>query len=107
MMRALIFGLVASIPLPAMAEAANERVARNGAVVPMPPIESLDCAAMANVIQRIDAANYRDPNADDIPEGHPDRPIFDYENALTAEEYFKCTLGRSQDTDPGLAFEKK
>lgn len=92
------------LPL-AMADDGRTHVASNGAILPMPAIESLDCPAMADVIQRIDASGYRDADAPEPALNHPDRPIFEYENALTAQEYFQCTLGRSQGTDPGLAFD--
>ncbi|MEM8697881.1 MAG: hypothetical protein AAGF44_01850 [Pseudomonadota bacterium] len=86
---------------------AEERATLSGAIVSMPPIDSLDCAGMADVIARLDASNYRDPEAEDLSESHPDWPIRDYENRLTARKYFECTLGRSRDTDPGIAFKKK
>lgn len=101
---AAVLGLAA--PVAVVADEDLTHIASNGAIVPMPDIESLDCPDMASVIQRIDASGYRDPDAPEPAEGHPDRSIFEYENALTAQEYFECTLGRSQGTDPGLAFDK-
>lgn len=76
--------------------------ASNGAVVVMPEIAHLDCAGMATVMRRIDQSNYRGPEA--IPEGHPDWPIFEYEDRLTGQYYFSCTLGENQLEDPGAAF---
>lgn len=99
---AVVAALVVAAPA-----SGGERVARNGAIVPMPPIEALDCPGMAGVIARIDASNYRDPDAPDLTPEHPDWPIFEYENQVTAREYFECTLSQSRDTDPGVAFEKK
>lgn len=81
-------------------------VASNGVMISMPDLDRLDCLAMADVIQRIDQSGYRDPDAPEPSPDHQDRSIFEYESALTAQEYFKCTLGASQGTDPGLAFEK-
>ena len=77
-------------------------LASNGAVVVMPDIASLDCAGMLHVLRRIDLSNYRGPVT--IPEGHPDWPIFDYEDRLTERHYYSCTLGENQLEDPGTAF---
>ncbi len=77
-------------------------LASNGAVVVMPEITGLDCAAMSQVLHRIDLSNYR--GLEPIPEGHPDRPIFEYEDRLTGQMYFSCTLGEHQLEDPGAAF---
>jgi hypothetical protein len=77
-------------------------LASNGAVVVMPDIAGLDCAAMGQVLRRIDQSHYRGP--DPVPEGHPDRPIFDYEDRLTGQYYYACTLGEHMLEDPGTAF---
>ena len=82
--------------------AAPRALASNGAVVVMPEIAGLDCAAMSQVLRRIDLSNYR--GLDPIPEGHPDRPIFEYEDRLTGRIYFSCILGGHQLEDPGAAF---
>jgi hypothetical protein len=81
---------------------APRALASNGAVVVMPEIAQLDCPGMSTVMRRIDQSNYRGPEA--IPEGHPDWPIFEYEDRLTGQYYFSCTLGESQLEDPGAAF---
>ena len=81
---------------------APRALATNGAVVVMPDIAQLDCAGMSVVLRRIDQSNYRGPEA--IPEGHPDWPIFEYEDRLTGQYYFSCTLGENQLEDPGAAF---
>ena len=77
-------------------------LASNGAVVVMPEIAGLDCAAMSQVLRRIDLSHYR--GLDPIPEGHPDRPIFEYEDRLTGKYYYACTLGEHWLGDPGAAF---
>ena len=77
-------------------------LASNGAIVVMPEIAGLDCAGMGQVLRRIDLSNYR--GLDPVPEGHPDRPIFDYEDQLTVRIYYSCTLGENQLDDPGSAF---
>ncbi len=81
---------------------APRALASNGSVVVMPEIAGLDCAAMDQVLRRIDLSNYR--GLDPVPKGHPDRPIFDYEDRLTRKHYFSCTLGENQLEDPGAAF---
>ena len=81
---------------------APRALASNGAVVVMPEISDLDCAAMGQVLRRIDLSNYR--GLDPVPEGHPDRPIFDYEDRLTGQYYYSCTLSENRLDDPGAAF---
>jgi hypothetical protein len=86
-----------------LADAAAPRaLASNGAVVIMPDIATLDCDGMAKVLHRIDLSNYR--NAAPVPEGHPDRAIFDYEDRLSIAYYRRCGLGESRLEDPGPAF---
>ena len=82
--------------------AAPRALASNGAVVVMPDIAGLDCDGMGQVLRRIDQSNYR--GLDPVPEGHPDRPIFDYEDRLTGQFYYTCTLGVQKLADPSAAF---
>lgn len=77
-------------------------VASNGAVVAMPGINGLDCDGMLLVLRQIDNSNYR--GTDPVPEGHPDWPIFEYEDRLTGKYYYSCTVGKNQLEDPGAAF---
>ena len=81
---------------------APRALASNGAIVVMPEIAGLDCAGMDQALRRIDLSSYRGP--DPVPKGHPDRPIFDYEDRLTRRYYYTCTLGQHQLEDPGPAF---
>jgi hypothetical protein len=81
---------------------APRALASNGAVVVMPEIAGLDCDGMSQVLRRIDLSNYR--GLDPVPEEHPDWPIFEYEDRLTGQFYFSCTLGGNQLEDPGAAF---
>jgi hypothetical protein len=81
---------------------APRALASNGAVVVMPDLAGLDCDGMGQVLRRIDLSSYR--GLDPVPEGHPDRPIFDYEDRLTGKYYFTCTLGEHKLEDPGAAF---
>ena len=82
--------------------AAPRAVASNGAVVVMPDIAGMDCAAMSHVIRRLDMSKYR--GSDPVPEGHRDWPIFVYEDRLSAAYYFSCTLSENRLADPGSAF---
>lgn len=77
-------------------------MASNGVVVPMPRIAGLDCEGMAEALRRIDLSNYR--GAEPVPEGHRDRPIFDYEDRLARAYYTRCTLHEQALRDPGPAF---
>ncbi len=81
---------------------APRALASNGVVVVMPKIAELDCAGMSQVLRRIDLSNYRGP--DPVSEGHPDWPIFEYEDRLSGQIYFSCTLGENRLEDPGTAF---
>jgi hypothetical protein len=77
-------------------------LASNGAVVVMPDLAGLDCAGMSQVLRRIDMSNYR--GLDPVPEGHPDRPIFNYEDRLTKQYYHACTSGENKLENPSTAF---
>jgi hypothetical protein len=99
--------LAASLPAAAGsdsidAENAPRALASNGAVIIMPDLAGLDCTGMSQVLRRIDMSNYRGP--DPVAEDHPDWPIFEYEDRLTGQFYFACTLGEHQLEDPGAAF---
>lgn len=76
-------------------------LASNGAVVAMPPVESLGCQEMGEALRMLDRSRYRGPAP--VPERHPDRPIFEYEHRLAAAYYFGCMHGHELD-DPGSAF---
>jgi hypothetical protein len=106
----LALGIVVAAPVAGTAAGAEtiditdapRAQASNGVVVVMPEIALLDCEGMQAVLRRIDQSNYRGPET--IPEGHPDWPIFEYEDRLTGQHYFSCTLGENQLEDPGAAF---
>ncbi len=85
------FGLV-YLAAPLMAVAAEgELTATNGEVLPVPEIASLDCERMAEVLDRYTESAYRGPAP--LAESHPDRPLFDYEDALAAAFYRQCQSG--------------
>jgi hypothetical protein len=77
-------------------------LASNGAIVAMPPVERLSCRGMGEVLDRIDESRYRGPAP--VPEGHPDREIFDYEHRLAAAYYRACINTGHVLDDPAAAF---
>jgi hypothetical protein len=77
-------------------------MASNGVVVPMPEIAGLDCRGMAEALRRIDLSNYR--GSEQVPMGHRDWPIFDYEDRLARAHYTECMLRDQALGDPGAAF---
>ena len=77
-------------------------LASNGALVTMPTIEELPCTGMVETLRRIDMSNYRGPAP--VPAGHPDTPIFDYEDRLAQVYYRQCVVGGQGLSDPGEAF---
>ena len=77
-------------------------MAENGAIVMMPAIDDLDCAAIEQVLRRIDLSNYRSPEP--LHVGHPDWLIFDYEDAVAAKYYLSCIMTENRLEDPGPAF---
>lgn len=103
---AMIAALTEALVAKAFADETAVQRAQNGHLVAMPDIAGLDCAAMAQTIAGLDASGYRG-DSEDLGPDHPDHAIFQYENALTAAEYFQCTLGRSRSADPDLAFRLK
>ena len=78
------------------------RQAANGALVAMPEISGLDCFNMARVLWRIDLTGYRDGRI--VPQGHPDRPIFEYEDELARAYYTGCLVNHRTLDDPGAVF---
>lgn len=82
---------------------AQEFRAQNGVVVPAPAIEGLDCPAIEDTLTTLDSSNYR--SAAPVPEGHPDRAIYDYENLLSEQNYVRCIQEQSALQDPGEVFQ--
>ncbi len=78
--------------------------ASTGAVLPAPPINLLDCAKMGHLLLEYTNSGYR--GAEPVEEGHPDRQIFEYENALAAKHYLECQVGQSHFQNPQDAFSK-
>lgn len=84
------------------AEPVPRALASNGAIVAMPPVESLGCREMGEALRLLDRSRYRGPVP--VPERHPDRPIFEYEHRLAAAYYFGCILSGHELDDPASAF---
>lgn len=84
----------ADTPVPAeaapMAESRAEIRTARGAVIATPEIAALSCEARRGVLSAIDASGYR--GAEPLPEGHPDRALFLYEDALAVAIWRDCTL---------------
>lgn len=74
----------------------------NGAVVAMPEIAGLSCRGMAETLRLIDESGYRGPVP--LPQGHPDRPIFEYEDRLAATYYRDCIMAGHRLESPAPAF---
>lgn len=81
---------------------AQEISASNGASLPVPDIQSLDCDQLLDLMHRYAASRYRAPGV--IPEAEADKRLFAYEHELSAVHYEKCHLGRSKPTVPSQAF---
>lgn len=83
---------------------APRALASNGAVVPMPEIARLGCRDMAEVLALIDRSGYRGPAP--LPEDHPDREIFEYEDRLAAAYYHDCIMSGHNLDAPAAAFSR-
>lgn len=76
--------------------------ASNGAHLPMPDIAALDCVSMDALLIVYSAADYRGTAS--IPEEHPDRALYDYEDALAEHHYLTCQAGAASYGTPVEAF---
>ncbi len=79
-------------------------LASNGAIIAMPEIAGLDCSGMAEILGLMDRSRYRGPEP--VPQGHPDREIFEYEHRLAAAHYHACIMSGHRLDDPGPAFSR-
>lgn len=82
----------------------DELVAANGTVLPAPPIETLDCEQVQDLLLRYSASGYRD--AGKIPTEQPDRGLVEYEDALAKHHYESCHLGANDYWSPSDVFGK-
>lgn len=104
---AAVAALLALLPGAARAQSDGaakvpQTVASNGVAVPMPEISGLDCRGMATALRQIDQSRYR--GAEVVHPGHPDRPIFEYEDRLARGYYNDCLARRNALEDPEAVF---
>lgn len=83
---ALIVGLVGSSALAGNSTA--RALTQNGVQLPMPDIDRLDCAERSALLNEYLISAYR--GIDPLPEDHPDRWIFEYENRLAQSHFMEC-----------------
>jgi len=97
--------LAAAAPSPAPGAGHDQpprALASNGAVVEMPEIGGLDCAGMEAALRRADLSDYRGGQL--LWPGHPDWPIFEYEDRLARRFYADCVLRDHVLDDPAPTF---
>ena len=87
---------------PVHAAFAGEWKSSNGAVLPAPDIEHLTCAERGTLLLEYSISGYR--GTEPLGEGHPDRPIYEYENQLAQVFYMQCQAGSSHYQDSAPAF---
>lgn len=97
----MIFLLIGSIGV-TLAHAGQRMTASNGAHLEMPDLATLDCDRMDRLLIDYALAGYRGPQP--VPDGHPDRPLYDYENALARRHYKLCQSDASSYGTPFEAF---
>lgn len=90
---------MASLP----AEAKTFKAA-NGVVLPAPELNTLTCAQLDELMTAYMTSHYR--KIEVVPKAHPDRPIFDYENALATLHYEDCQMGQIHFENSAPAFSK-
>lgn len=94
-------GPAAGIPAPGLSPIEVLR-ASNGALIPAPEVETLDCKGIRRVLKAIDDSGYRGTNT--LAEGHPDMPIFIYEDKLTVAQFERCSGDDGLPSSPTPAF---
>lgn len=75
------------------AAVAQVHVAANGTRVAIPPIDGLSCAQKGAALRDIDASGYRSKGPDSAAAS--DRPLLEYENALSSAYYSDCVRPES------------
>lgn len=89
------------LPIPADAKSFT---AANGVVLPAPKLNTLTCEQLGDLMDAYMTSHYR--NLEVVPRNHPDRPIFDYENALATLHYEDCQVGMNHFENSAPAFSK-
>ncbi|MEM1300751.1 MAG: hypothetical protein AAGH68_15880 [Pseudomonadota bacterium] len=82
----------------------EELVAANGAQLPAPPIETLACDEIQELMYLYSASGYR--LSGEIPTDQPDLTLFEYENELARHHYEECHLGAQDYASPSETFGK-
>lgn len=82
----------------------KDLVAANGAQLPAPPIATLSCNEIQELMYLYSASDYR--RSGEIPTDQPDRALFEYENELARHHYEDCHLGAQDYASPSETFGK-
>ena len=94
-MKGYAFGatLLACLSMEGVVRAGQDEVfvTAGGVRVPTPPVASLDCARMLQVLTVIDGSNYRGVGAQ--PGDAADGALLSYENRLARRYYAECVSG--------------
>ena len=75
---------------------------QNGVKLAAPDIATLACDEMGALLMTYSGSGYRDVAT--VPQDHPDRPIYDYENRLASRHYSDCQAGTALFEDPAPTF---
>ena len=90
--------------LPVAAHGPAVLTASNGVRLPTPEIADLSCDQRADLLWTFSESNYR--QAETLPEDHPDRAIFEYEDRLADAFYRDCQVGTTHFENATPAFSK-
>lgn len=96
--------LVPAIFLMASPVQASSFTASNGVILPAPDLNIQTCGKLTQLMNTYMASHYRD--VDVVPEDHPDRAIYEYENRLAEIHYEDCQMGSNHFEDSSSAFSK-
>lgn len=86
--------MACGVALTAAHAQASEFKASNGAILPAPEVERLTCADRSILLMEYTVSGYR--GTEPLQRGHPDWPIYEYENRLAEVYYTQCQAGASQ-----------
>lgn len=90
--------------LSAASALAAEFTASNGAILRAPDVTTLNCAQRGTLLMEYSISEYR--GTEPLGAGHPDYPIYQYENRLAELFYADCQAGSSQFQDSAPAFSR-
>ncbi len=75
--------------------APRTHVTASGVEIELPDLEGLTCLEMRAVLRKLDLSGYRGRGL--LGEGHPDYPLFAYEDRLASQLYIDCVLRESRE----------